>query len=77
MARPGASTTYFGRCNLTRIENDLGHWLHALEHDHRRGPHHHEGYWSNDDGEQDQPASGVAGTSSACYPSHPPVSKFT
>jgi hypothetical protein len=35
-----------------------------------------EGYYGNDVGEHTQPASGVAGTSSACYPSHPAPIKF-
>ena len=45
--------------------------FHVIDGDEGRGKNH-EGYYGNDVGEHTQPASGVVGTSSACYPSHRP-----
>jgi len=52
------------------------HFLLAIEMQAVRGEIRDEGYYGNDVGEHTQPASGVVGTSSACYPSHPAPIKF-
>ena len=50
--------------------------FHVIDGDEGRGENR-EGYYGNDVGEHTQPASGVVGTSSACYPSHRAGFKFT
>ena len=49
--------------------------FHVSEGDEARGENR-EGYYGNDVGDHTQPASGVVGTSSACYPSHRAEFKF-
>ena len=63
---------------MTLVCTDVtkGQSCHAIEGDDLRGVHV-EGSYGNDVGEHTQPASGVAGTSSACYPSHRAASKFS
>ena len=51
--------------------------FHVTEGDEARGRSRDEEIYGNDVGEHTQPASGVAGTSSACYPSHSAAFKFT
>jgi hypothetical protein len=60
---------------LVCTDNCRNKFLRAIVGDEERGVIH-EGYHGNDVGEHTQPASGVVGTSSACYPSHRAQSKF-
>ena len=50
--------------------------FHAIAGDEARGVPG-KGSYGNDVGDHMQPASGVAGTSSACYPSHRAAFKFS
>ena len=51
--------------------------FHAFVGDEERGTNQDEDSHGNDVGAYTQPASGVVGTSSACYPSHRTPFKFT
>jgi hypothetical protein len=61
---------------LACTDDNCSKSFHANAGDERRGENHDEGYHGNDVGEHTQPASGVVGTSSACYPSHRAEIKF-
>ena len=61
---------------LACTDNNCSKFFRAIDGDEGRGRNHDEGYHGNDVGEHTQPASGVVGTSSACYPSHPDEIKF-
>jgi hypothetical protein len=61
---------------LVCTDDTRRHFFHAIEGNEKRGIRD-EGSYGNDVGEHTQPASGVAGTSSACYPSHLPAFKFS
>ena len=61
---------------LVCIDNNRRKFFRAIEGDEVRAKNHDEGYHGNDVGEHTQPASGVVGTSSACYPSHLDEIKF-
>ena len=60
---------------LVCTDTSRSKFFRAIVGDEVRGENH-EGYHGNDVGEHTQPASGVVGTSSACYPSHRAQSKF-
>jgi hypothetical protein len=62
---------------LVCTDDKTGHFFHAIVGDEERGTNQDEDSHGNDVGAYTQPASGVVGTSSACYPSHRPHLKFT
>ena len=61
---------------LVSSDDTPRHFIHAIEGDEERGVRD-EGSYGNDVGDHTLPASGVAGTSSACYPSHLASHKFS
>jgi hypothetical protein len=61
---------------LVSTNDTRRYFFHGIEGDEERGTRD-EGSYGNDVGEHSKPASGVTGTSSACYPSHPHAFKFT
>ena len=79
--RPGVPPPVRGSSNtvMTLVSTDIEtrHFLRPTAFDAVRGEIRDEGYYGNDVGEHTQPASGVVGTSSACYPSHPASFKFS
>jgi hypothetical protein len=62
---------------LVCTDDNTGNFFHAVAGDEERGTNQDEDFYGNDVGDYTQPASGVVGTSSACYPSHPSPFKFT
>src|SRR2546423_10845742 len=62
---------------LAFTDENTEHFFHAIDGDEERGTNQDEDSHGNDVGVYTQPASGVAGTSSACYPSHRDQFKFT
>jgi hypothetical protein len=62
---------------LACTDENTEHFFHAIEGDEERGTNQDEDSHGNDVGAYTQPASGVAGTSSACYPSHRDPFKFS
>ncbi|HJP58546.1 MAG TPA: hypothetical protein VJ865_01050 [Gemmatimonadaceae bacterium] len=61
---------------LACTDNDRSNFFRAIEGDGARVDRSTMSYNGNDVGEHTQPASGVVGTSSACYPSHRAEIKF-
>ena len=62
---------------LVCTDNNTGNLFHAIAGDEERGANQDEDSKGNDVGAYTQPASGVVGTSSACYPSHHTQFKFS
>jgi hypothetical protein len=61
---------------LVSIHENNSDFFHAIAGDEARGAPGKVSY-GNDVGDHTQPASGVVGTSSACYPSHRAAFKFS
>ena len=61
---------------LTSTDDQNRNAFHAIAGDEARGIPV-DGSYGNDVGDYTQPASGVVGTSSACYPSHRAAFKFS
>lgn len=62
---------------LVCTDENTERFFHVIEGDEKRGTNRDEDSHGNDVGVYTQPASGVVGTSSACYPSHRAPFKFT